>query len=243
MKFSERIMELRKSKGMSQEELAGKLNVTRQTISKWESAQTVPDLNRLIDIAKLFGISLDELTNNIENSNSENVYKESSIEKNNRQISIKIFVVGIIICLILCGIGLIKQNVAKNTNQERAQQALEQSQQAVDNANNRLKEIEEEQNALNEQYENKKKEADSLNQRDSNWYANYSQLQREASNLHSQITNLSAEKLRIQNTDYTVYYQLVDPITYCIYYYIGAGIFVVMSLIALIYFLLTRKKK
>ena len=145
--------------------------------------------------------------------------------------------------MILCGIGLIKQNVAKNTNQERAQQALEQSQQAVDNANNRLKEIEEEQNALNEQYENKKKEADSLNQRDSNWYANYSQLQREASNLHSQITNLSAEKLRIQNTDYTVYYQLVDPITYCIYYYIGAGIFVVMSLIALIYFLLTRKKK
>ena len=144
MKFSEKIMELRKSKGMSQEEIAGKLNVTRQTISKWESDQTVPDLNRLIDIAKLFGISLDELTNNIENSNSENVYKESSIEKNNRQISIKIFVVGIIICLILCGIGLIKQNVAKNTNQERAQQALEQSQQAVDNANNRLKEIEEE---------------------------------------------------------------------------------------------------
>ena len=63
MKFSEKLMSLRKSKGMSQENLAEKLNVTRQTISKWELDQTTPDLNKLLEISKLFEISIDELTN------------------------------------------------------------------------------------------------------------------------------------------------------------------------------------
>ena len=63
MKFSEKLMNLRKSKGMSQEDLAIKINVTRQTVSKWESDQTTPDMNKLIELSKLFEISLDELTN------------------------------------------------------------------------------------------------------------------------------------------------------------------------------------
>jgi len=62
MKFSEKLLNLRKGKGMSQEKLAKSLNVTRQTISKWELNQTVPDMNKLVKIAKLFKISLDELT-------------------------------------------------------------------------------------------------------------------------------------------------------------------------------------
>ena len=62
MKFSEKLLNLRKEKGMSQEKLAKSLNVTRQTISKWELNQTVPDMNKLVKIAKLFKISLDELT-------------------------------------------------------------------------------------------------------------------------------------------------------------------------------------
>lgn len=48
MKFSEKLENLRKSKGMSQEALAQKLNVTRQTVSKWELDQTTPDMNKLI---------------------------------------------------------------------------------------------------------------------------------------------------------------------------------------------------
>ena len=52
MKFSEKLMNLRKSKGMSQENLAEKLNVTRQTVSKWELDQTTPDLNKLIELSK-----------------------------------------------------------------------------------------------------------------------------------------------------------------------------------------------
>ena len=46
----------------------------------------------------------------------------------------------------------------------------------------------------------------------------------------------------IEKADYTVYYSLVKPITYLIFYYIGAGVFLVITLIALIYFLCTRKK-
>lgn len=242
MNFSEKLMNLRKSKGMSQEELAVKLNVTRQTISKWELSQTVPDMNKLIEIAKIFEISLDELTNNIETVSSENVYKENTNAKNNNKISIIIFIIGIIITSILCGIGLIKQNNAKITNEERKQQALEQSQNAVDNANSRLKEIEQEISLLQEQYETKNSEINSLNMRSSDWFEKHSQLQIEIGNINAQINSLKSEKNQIENADYTAYYKLVEPITYNVFYYIGAGVFGIMSLIALIYFLVSRKK-
>ena len=236
MKFSEKLMNLRKSKGMSQEELAVKLNVTRQTVSKWELDQTAPDMNKLVEISKLFDISLDELTNNIEASSSENSYKESSTEKNNKKIAIRIFIVGLIIGLVLCGIGLIKQNNAKKTNEERHIQAGEQSQMAIDKANARLKEIEQEIPLLQEQYEAKQNEANSMNMRDQNWFADHSKVQNEAMNIRSQINALEAEKFQIENADYRVFYPLVEPITYNIFYYIGAGVFAVLSLIALIYF-------
>ena len=58
--FSEKLYELRKEKGFSQEELAEKLNVARQTISKWETGMTVPDTNNLIELSKIFGISIDD---------------------------------------------------------------------------------------------------------------------------------------------------------------------------------------
>lgn len=242
MKFSEKLLNLRKSKGMSQEELAVKLNVTRQTISKWELDQTVPDMNKLIEMSKLFEISLDELTNNVETFNNEKTYKESSVEKNNKKIAIKIFIVGLIISIILCGIGFIRQNGAKKTNEERAQQAYQQSQAAVDEAKKRLEEIRTEMVPLQEQYEAKQQEADSMNISAPNWFSEHQRVQREASNIYSQITALESERFQIENADYTGYYQLVEPITYLIFYYIGAGVFVLMSLIALIYFLVTRKK-
>ena len=62
MEFNEKLLSLRKEKGMSQEKLAKSLNVTRQTISKWELNQTVPDMSKLVKIARLFEISLDEFT-------------------------------------------------------------------------------------------------------------------------------------------------------------------------------------
>lgn len=242
MKFSEKLMSLRKEKGISQEELADKLNVTRQTISKWELDQTVPDMNKLIEMSKFFEISLDELINGVETSNSETTYKESSIEKNNRKISIKIFITGLILTLILCCIGFGKQINAKKTNEEKVKQAYSLSQNNIDKANERLKEIEEELIPLEEKYERKQQERDSLNMRDSDWLEKVRKLDRESTNIYSQINNLEQEKFTLVNNDYTVYYQPIEAITYMIFYYIGAGIFALMSLIALIYFLITRKK-
>ncbi len=64
MEFHEKLMELRKEKGWSQEELGNRLNVTRQTVSKWELAQTTPEMDKLLELSRLFEISLDELLNN-----------------------------------------------------------------------------------------------------------------------------------------------------------------------------------
>lgn len=64
MDFNEKLIELRKEKGWSQEELGNRLEVTRQTVSKWELGQTTPEMNKLIEISNIFGISLDKLLNN-----------------------------------------------------------------------------------------------------------------------------------------------------------------------------------
>lgn len=58
----ERIYELRKRKGLSQEDLASELGVSRQTISNWESGQTAPDLKQATKLAEVFDVSLDELS-------------------------------------------------------------------------------------------------------------------------------------------------------------------------------------
>ena len=61
MEFNNKLYELRKQKGFSQEELANRLNVSRQTVSKWEVGDSTPDMEKLIAMSDLFGISLDEL--------------------------------------------------------------------------------------------------------------------------------------------------------------------------------------
>ena len=64
MEFNNKLYELRKQKGFSQEELANRLNVSRQTISKWEVGESTPDMENLVAISELFEISLDELVLN-----------------------------------------------------------------------------------------------------------------------------------------------------------------------------------
>ena len=61
MTLAEKIAELRKEKGWSQEELAEKVGVTRQAVSKWESAQSAPDLEKLVQLSGLLGVSTDYL--------------------------------------------------------------------------------------------------------------------------------------------------------------------------------------
>lgn len=67
MSLGEKLLQLRKSKGMSQEELAEKLNVSRQSISKWELNDSVPDISKIILISEYFSVSTDYLLKESEN--------------------------------------------------------------------------------------------------------------------------------------------------------------------------------
>lgn len=66
MNFNEKLIELRRSKGLSQDELGQRLGVSRQTISKWELAQSYPDFQRLVLLSDYFGLSLDALVKDID---------------------------------------------------------------------------------------------------------------------------------------------------------------------------------
>ena len=68
MKFNEKLIKLRRQSGLSQEELGYKLNVTRQTVSKWELGQTTPEMDKLVSLSKIYGITLDELTSEEEST-------------------------------------------------------------------------------------------------------------------------------------------------------------------------------
>ena len=61
MEFKDQIKEIRKKEGLTQEELALKLSVTRQAVSNWETGKNLPDIEILINISSVFNISLDQL--------------------------------------------------------------------------------------------------------------------------------------------------------------------------------------
>ena len=71
MTIAEKIKKLRKDNNMTQEDLAEKLNVSRQTISKWETDVVIPDADNIVSICKLFNITTDELLD----------YKVESVQK------------------------------------------------------------------------------------------------------------------------------------------------------------------
>ena len=61
MIFADKLISLRKRAGWSQEELANQLDVTRQSVSKWEGAQSIPDLDKIVQLSRLFGVTTDYL--------------------------------------------------------------------------------------------------------------------------------------------------------------------------------------
>ena len=95
MTFSEKLLDLRKSRGMSQEELAEKLEVSRQAVSRWEQGSAMPDMINLSKISKLFGVTADYLINDEITSDSEVpiVRKtENDMKKRGREIGFRILV-------------------------------------------------------------------------------------------------------------------------------------------------------
>ena len=69
MKFCDKLQKIRKENNVTQEQLADKLNVSRQAVSKWESGTAYPDTEKLIQISKIFNTSLDDLINDNKDSN------------------------------------------------------------------------------------------------------------------------------------------------------------------------------
>lgn len=61
MNIGEKLFELRREKNLSQEEVADKLNVSRQTVSKWETNQSVPDFDKIMPLCELYGVGVEEL--------------------------------------------------------------------------------------------------------------------------------------------------------------------------------------
>ena len=78
MNIGERIYELRRKNSMSQDDLAEKMNVSRQSISKWESSQSVPEVERIVQLSNIFNVSTDWI---LKGENSKN--KKSQSNKNN----------------------------------------------------------------------------------------------------------------------------------------------------------------
>lgn len=90
MIFADKLIELRKKSGWSQEELAEQMNVTRQSVSKWEGAQSVPDLEKIIQLSKLFGVSTDYLLKDeIEANENESASLKTEEKLNVRRVSME----------------------------------------------------------------------------------------------------------------------------------------------------------
>ncbi|MDE7278313.1 MAG: helix-turn-helix transcriptional regulator, partial [Oscillospiraceae bacterium] len=72
IEIANRLRQMRNKNNLSQEELAAKMGVSRQAVSKWERAEASPDTENLILLAKLYGVSIDELLNADNSSSSSN---------------------------------------------------------------------------------------------------------------------------------------------------------------------------
>lgn len=82
MTLGERLLEYRTNLKMSQDALAEKLNVTRQTISKWETDQSTPEFNKILPLCELFGITTDELIKGQKTEEAEKKIQEGFKENN-----------------------------------------------------------------------------------------------------------------------------------------------------------------
>ena len=86
MILADKIIQLRKKNGWSQEELAERLSVSRQAVSKWESAQTIPDLNKILQLSEIFGVTTDYL---LKDEIEDEEFTDSGSDSTVRKITVK----------------------------------------------------------------------------------------------------------------------------------------------------------
>lgn len=115
MSLGNKLLNLRKSKNLSQEEVADKLDVSRQTVSKWETDLSTPDFDKIVPLCNLYGITPDELL--LENKVTNRVINEyPSLDDNERKlkrakgISLGVLLFFVAICWIMISVPVIRMN-------------------------------------------------------------------------------------------------------------------------------------
>ena len=108
MNVGDKILKYRKLKGYSQEDIANSLNVSRQTVSKWETNQSTPELNKIVPLCELFGITADQLLS----LDNETVINKEKVVENNETVSLnhtkKKFVIGLCISIFLYFVAVVQ---------------------------------------------------------------------------------------------------------------------------------------
>ena len=89
MTLGEKLQTLRRSRGLSQEQLAEILEVSRQAVSKWESAQAIPDLGRVLAMADLFSVTTDYLLRDENEAPTPATMEDSAPDSNVRRVSME----------------------------------------------------------------------------------------------------------------------------------------------------------
>ena len=133
MILADKIITLRKKAGWSQEELASQLGVTRQSVSKWEGAQSVPDLDKVVQMSRLFGVSTDYLLKDeleeeefVESEADEAPLRRVTMEQAARYLALRkayeptasrCTILGVVLCILavvplMLGVGLASSDVA-----------------------------------------------------------------------------------------------------------------------------------
>ena len=117
MEIGKKIMDLRKKSGLSQEELAEKIGVARQTISKWELGETSPDLKQSKELSKIFNVSLDEL---VDNDIKDVLVEKTSNTEKLAGLILKLMkfaiVFVILVAILLIGLSIIFKNIHESNS-------------------------------------------------------------------------------------------------------------------------------
>ena len=176
-----------------------------------------------------------------------NEERYQNTKKKITKISLIILIISIVVGGLLIGTGIFKTNSSKRdiekTNKERYNEAYKESQKRVETANARLSEIKKEIEELQSQYDNKSQECDSMNTRDSDWYVKVNQCRREASSISSKISDLEMEKFELENSDYTVYYDIANARSYSFLVFIGIVIIAFGSIISLMFYIIAKRRE
>lgn len=116
MNLGEKLYELRKEKNLSQEEVADRLNVTRQTVSKWETNQSTPDFDKIVPLCELFGISTEELLTGKkqevkeEQKEEKTMTREEARRKSAEVVSTSVFLYIVAVIVIMIAIPVLRMN-------------------------------------------------------------------------------------------------------------------------------------